>query len=96
MAGYGYSTSWRRADGARRRAAGAPTVRPAAGNRGRPSILPFSRPAIWRMKPAMVDTAFRTGIRVHADGAHCPAVPSTDLRLGAPTTTTKKLGKTTR
>lgn len=48
------------------------------------------------MKPAMVDTAFRTGIRVHADGARCPAVPSTDLRLGAPTTTNKKLGKTTR
>ncbi len=48
------------------------------------------------MKRAMVETVLRTGIRVHADGALCPAVPSADLRLGALTTTTKKLGKTTR
>lgn len=48
------------------------------------------------MKPTMVETVARSGIRVHADGVRCPAVPSPCPRRGAFATTTKKLGKTTR
>jgi hypothetical protein len=50
------------------------------------------------MNPAMVETAFRCGIRVHAGRAIRPAVLSASLRIGAlaAATTTKKFGKTTR
>ena len=48
------------------------------------------------MNAAMVETALRSGICMHAVGARRPAVPSAGLRPGAFTTTTKKLGKTTR
>jgi hypothetical protein len=53
------------------------------------------------MKRAMDETVFRSGIRMHADGATspvaaAPGVPSTCPRRCALTTTTKKLGKTTR
>ncbi len=48
------------------------------------------------MKRAMVETALRFGIRMHADGAFAPAVPSSCPRSGAfVTTTTTKAGKTT-
>lgn len=47
------------------------------------------------MKRAMDETAFRTGIRMHADGAHHAAVSSPTLCLRASTITTKA-GKTTR
>lgn len=48
------------------------------------------------MKRAMDETAFRSGIRMHADGATAPAVSSPCLRRGAfVTTTTTKAGKTT-
>ncbi|MEQ8814831.1 MAG: hypothetical protein RLO51_17865 [Thalassobaculum sp.] len=44
----------------------------------------------------MDETAFRSGIRMHADGAQRPAVPSPCPRSGAfATTTTTKAGKTT-
>ena len=47
------------------------------------------------MKRAMVETAFRSGIRMHADGATGSAVPSPCLRIRAFATTTTKAGKTT-
>lgn len=47
------------------------------------------------MNATMVETGIRTGIRMRADAAHRRAVASPTLRFGA-STTTKKLGKTTR
>jgi len=47
------------------------------------------------MKRAMVETAFRSGIRMYADGATSAAVPSSCPRIRAFATTTTKAGKTT-
>jgi hypothetical protein len=48
------------------------------------------------MKRAMDETAFRSGIRMHADGASGSAVISPCPRVRASaTTTTTKAGKTT-
>lgn len=48
------------------------------------------------MKPAMVETVFRCGIRVHGSRALRPAVSPASLRIGAPAAaTTKTFGTTT-
>jgi len=49
------------------------------------------------MKPAMVETEFSSGVRMHVGVVLRLAVPSTNLVSGAlAATTTKTLGKTTR